>query len=117
MTPEQFVGHVPGIAEALARCADTDTVHDVIQKLNDPNVKLWGDERALILTRALPDGILHFWIATGELDAVKELSNRIVEWARESGYTRATLIGRRGWIRALNGDGWAETAVAMQRKI
>jgi hypothetical protein len=113
---ELFNMHAPGIQEALDRCGDPRTIEDVAQEILQHSAQVWGDERALIITQlAFP--YLHYWIATGEIKAVVELSHTIRAWAKALGYSKATLTGRRGWVRALAGDGWTERAVLMGREI
>ena len=115
MTPiELWLHHTPGIEEALHRGGDARTVADVAAQILDNEAQVWGDERALIVTELLHPYV-HFWIATGEMDAVMDLSHEIMAWAKGLGYTKASLTGRRGWVRALAGEGWQETAVLMER--
>jgi hypothetical protein len=111
-----FLNHVPGIKEALARCGDPRSIEDVIDAIVSKNAQVWGDERALIITQ-LSGEYVHFWIATGEMDATLELSREILKWARGLGYTKASLTGRRGWVRALATEGWRQTAVQMEHDL
>lgn len=111
---ELWTHHEEGIAEALDRCGDPNTVADVAVEVLAGGAQVWGDEHALIITQ-LVEGYVHFWIATGELDPVVELSKEILAWARDLGYEKATLTGRRGWVRALQREGWSERAVLMER--
>jgi hypothetical protein len=111
-----FLHHVPGIQEALDRCGETRTIEDVIAEVQSQHAQVWGDERALIITQLVGEYV-HFFIATGEMDAVVELSHEIMQWARDLGYTKATLTGRRGWVKALAHEGWQERAVLMERDL
>lgn len=114
MTPfEIWQRHEAGIAEALDRCGDPASVADVAMAVADRRAQVWGDERALIITQ-LVRPYVHFWVATGEMERVIELQREIRAWARGKGYTRATLTGRRGWVRALATEGWRERAVLME---
>lgn len=111
---EIFSRHAPGIEEALERGGDTRSMPDVMQAILNGEAQIWGDERALIVTE-LWRPYVHFWIATGELQHVISLSHRVMKWAKGLGYTKASLTGRRGWLRALAGEGWREQAVLMER--
>lgn len=119
MTPEQLLSHLPGISRALSSCDDPESVEDVLRRIaTDKQVKLWGDAEACIVTEKIDtQSTIHFWIATGRLDAVIRLSREILEYARGQGCRRASLTGRRGWVRALEEDGWKETSVVMQKEI
>lgn len=105
--------HEVGIAEALERCGDPHSVADIAMAVVEGRAQVWGDERALIVTQTIPP-FLHFWLATGELGRVLELSREIRTWGRGQGLHRSTLTGRRGWLRALAADGWRERAVLME---
>jgi len=111
-----FTHHAPGIVEALNRTGDPSTMLDVARAILDERAQVWGNEHALIITQVLHPYV-HFWIATGELDKVIELSHEIMQWARERGYTKATLTGRQGWVRALAHEGWRKRAVLMERDL
>lgn len=119
MTPAEFLNHAYGVAQALASCDDPHSVEDVLRRLaTESNLKLWGNADACIITEQTDSQrAIHFWIATGQLDAVTRLSDEILEWARSTGYERATLIGRRGWVRALRDEGWDESAVVMRKEL
>lgn len=46
------------------------------------------------------------------------LLGEVERWAWEDwGCVRLTLIGRKGWVRRLAGDGWRETAVTVEKVI
>lgn len=119
MTPAEFLNHAHGVALALSSCDDPHSVEDVLRRLvTDPDLRLWGNADACIVTEHLKDQrAIHFWIATGELDAVTRLSEEVIEWARKNGCERATLTGRRGWVRALRDEGWYESAVLMRKEL
>lgn len=116
MTVEIFLSHTPGISEALDRAGDPNTVADVVGKVIAQKAQVWGDANALIITQ-LEKPYVHFWIATGDMEAVIKLSHEVLTWARGLGYTRATLTGRRGWVRTLRDEGWRERAVLMEQII
>ena len=52
----------------------------------------------------MPNGVqLHYWLAAGELEELKEMETQITNDARKRGIKRVSLIGRSGWIKALPG--------------
>lgn len=109
-----------GIEKALAYGSDTHTVGDVIDQILRGDAMLWEDLDALIVTEihnTPRKKVVHFWLATGAMAAVVRLSYRVLEWAQGEGCTLATLSGRRGWARALKGEGWHTDAVLMHQEI
>lgn len=61
--------------------------------------------------------VCHFWLAAGELGGVVALSRKVLGWAKDNGCARATLAGRRGWVRALASEGWQEELTLMGREV
>lgn len=112
--------HLDGIEKALAVGGGTHGVMDVLQQLSKGGAQLWTDEDALIITEvhdAPKLRELRFWIATGKLDAVIQLSKRVLDWGREMGCDQAVLTGRRGWVKPLAAEGWEPWMVVMGRKL
>ena len=109
-----------GIETALAHGGETHTVGDVCNQILAGDAQLWEDEGALIITEIhhYPrKKICHYWLATGELDAVVRLSHKINEWAKEVGCESATLAGRKGWERVLASEGWTPMLTVMGREL
>jgi|KBSMisStandDraft_5_1062788.scaffolds.fasta_scaffold185553_2 hypothetical protein len=99
---------VARLDEALA-AAGTHTLADVIALANDRRAQIWEGDDALIVTE-LNDyplrRMLRYWCVAGTMDAVRALQPRIDAWAIEQGATRADAIGRRGWERVIDPEGW-----------
>lgn len=112
--------HVRGLKEALQYSGGTHTLGDVLQRVTEDHAQLWETENAAIVTEVYDyprQRVVHFWLATGELHAVIELSNHVLEWAKRIGCERATLAGRRGWVRALADEGWEPMLTLMGREV
>lgn len=109
------------LERALEMGGGTHTVEDVVSQLDEGHAQLWlGDGDAVIVTQINDNPqvkVLHFWLAAGELQQVVELSEQVLEWGRSVGCERATLSGRRGWVRALADHGWSEQLTVMGREI
>lgn len=115
MKPE----HYEGLKDALAHGGGSHTIADVAELIRQGHAQLWTSEGAAIVTEVHDTPQLrrlHFWLATGELPAVIELSEKIIEWGRAQGCHRATLAGRRGWERAL-GPKWRPELTVMGRDL
>lgn len=67
--------------------------------------------------RQFPGGAIevHGLCACGDLSAIKALIVQAEEWGMASGATIATIASRRGWVRALSSDGYAETQVMIEK--
>jgi hypothetical protein len=112
--------HLAGLVEALERGGSTHAVEDVLREIEKGEAQLWEADGALIVTEIHDTPrkrLLHFWIATGELEPVIALSHRALEWAKEQGCTQATLAGRKGWEKALASEGWSPTLILMSREV
>jgi len=110
-----------GIEKALAYAGDTHTVGEVLSMVANGQAQMWVAENALIVTEVHTyprHQAVHFWLAAGELDAVIELSHEVLRQAKDAGITRATLMGRKGWVRALADEGWKPSKlVAMEKEL
>lgn len=116
LTPEL----IDGLARALEYGGATHTLVDLIDALEAGDARIWVGPGAAIVTQLhdVPTGrVLHFWLAAGELAAVIELQQEAIEWGQTVGCTRATLSGRKGWAKALAGDGWRPELVLMSKEI
>jgi len=105
------------IQDALDHCGNTHTVDDVLQMVEDGKAALHVGGRCAVVTQEmeLPAGRqLHYWLAGGDLDELREIEKRVSGGAKQNGCTRATIIGRRGWSKAL---GYDEMATVMARKL
>lgn len=114
-TPADVIGL---LEEALSYSGGTHTLEDVFDQIERGDATLFRAENAVIVAelRDTPQmRVVHFWLAAGKLGAVKALSDRVLEWARGEGCTRATLAGRRGWERAL--PDWSVELVLMGREV
>lgn len=96
-------------------------LHDsgtVLEAILDRRAELWPGKAAAVVTEFIeyPKGrTLHFWLAGGDLDELREQEQQIAAWAADRGCSDVTISGRRGWVRAL--DGYSETATVMRRAL
>lgn len=111
--------HQAGLEAALSHSGGTHTFADVAERIALGEAQIWEDGDALLVTEIVDKPrvrILHFWLATGELEQVKALSDRVIVWGKKQGCKRATLAGRKGWVKALAPE-WKPELVLMGRKI
>lgn len=116
-----FAEFLPGLAEALERGGNTHSLEDVLYQIMSGDAQIWTNESACIVTEVLqfPEKrVLHFWLATGEFEAVRRLGNEVViPWGRSVGCDHATITGRKGWERALREEGWSLVSVQLLKRI
>jgi hypothetical protein len=109
-----------GLREALSLAGGTHSFEDMLRQIQDGSAQVWCDEGACLVTEVIASPqkrVLHFWLATGELEPVVALSRRVIAWGKEQGCTMATLSGRRGWTRVLTTEGWSPATVVMTREV
>lgn len=108
------------LEEALEHGGGEHTLEDVATRIMEGEVQIWAESNAVLITEVLDlpqHRVLHFWLAAGVLEDVVALSHRVMTWGRGQDCTRATLHGRRGWVRALRDEGWNEQGVIMGREL
>ena len=96
----------PHIEAALAHCGNTHSPEHVFSMLQAGAAKLYVGDKAAVVTQDLemPNGVqLHYWLAAGELEELKQMETQITDAARKRGIKRVSLIGRSGWLKALPG--------------
>ena len=107
-----------GLQKALDLAGGTHTMDDVVEQIAAGDAQLWTDGESVVVTeihQTPRKRVLHFWLAAGNLDAVVRLSDQATEWGKTMGCEMATLVGRRGWERALTG--WTPTLTLMRKEI
>ena len=112
--------HVRGLEEALEPGGGSHDLVHVLRAVARGEAQLWEEGDACLVTEVndAPNmRELHFWLATGTLDDVIALSNKVMHWGREQGCSVATLTGRLGWQKALRGEGWEPRTVNMARRL
>jgi hypothetical protein len=100
--------------------AGTHSITDVFGRIEAGMAQIWERDHALIVTEIhdYPKcSVLHFWIAAGEKDAVISLSHDVIAWGRTQGCSRATLAGRKGWLRVLADEGWQASRLTLMEKM
>jgi hypothetical protein len=90
----------------------------VLGMILERRAELWPGKASAIVTELVdyPHGrSLHFWLAGGDLEELKTMEPEILAWGRARGCSHATISGRRGWLRKL--DGYHEAATLMTKRI
>lgn len=103
------------LTEALEYAGGSHTLGDVLSRISAGDAQLWQSANAVIVTEVYDERKkrLHFWLAAGEKKEVIKLSDDAIEWGRSIGCVRATLAGRKGWVRALEPEGWTQSRLVL----
>lgn len=104
----EWVRCEPFIARAVERGEGAFDVHHVWSEIMARKAQFWPGVNGAIVTRIEdhPSGLRAclFWLAGGDdLTELKALEKAISAWAKAMGCTRVEIVGRRGWLRALEG--------------
>lgn len=67
---------------------------------------MWTEGSSVVVIQNLGEEELLFWLGAGVLAEVLSLVRQILERAREEGYSRAHIMGRKGWEPILRREGW-----------
>lgn len=109
--------------DKLERAIERDggyTLGDVLRAVQEERAQWWESDGAVIVSQVHDEPrrrVVHLWFAAGDLEEVIQLSGRVQDWARSIGCTRATLTGRKGWMRVLESEGWGYEQTLMGREI
>lgn len=118
--------HVSGwIAEALARGNADLGPSQVAEHLARGTMQLWlvwdGRPVGVCITELIGSvrgQACNLVVVAGEgYRAWAHLLADIERWARGQGCVRLTLVGRKGWVRRLAGDGWCETSTMLEKDL
>jgi hypothetical protein len=115
MTPDFMVWLISNWARcegylqrAVDRAEGAFDLDHVWREVVKGDAQFWPGENTACVTRIeeYPSGIKAVlgWVAGGDdLDELKDIEARISVWAKGMGCDRFEIIGRRGWLRALDG--------------
>lgn len=118
---DNWVRCEPFIQRAVDRANGSFDINHAWSEIMRGNAQFWPGERSAVITKieVHPSGIKSVlgWLTGGEdLEEIAALEARISTWAKNTmGCTRAEIIGRRGWMRAL--DGYRENATLLVKDL
>jgi len=100
------------IEQALTHSIEISTFDRVSEAVRSGHAQYWPLGNSVIITQIAAGGVLHFWIAGGNMQEIQAATPTILAWGKEQGCTIATLTGRRGWLRSFLGrTGWKESRI------
>jgi len=96
------------------------TVDDLYMQCCSCQKLFFDNDEAFVVVNVveLPkDTYLHITLAGGTMKGLDELDTIIHKFGQQIGATKATMIGRKGFSRALKRRGWKERFVYMEKEI
>jgi hypothetical protein len=96
----------PFIAAALEYAHGSHNLVDVFNAVIKGDAQFWPAEDAGLVTEIIEyprRRTLRFWLAGGSLETLQELEANAIEWSKQWDCVACEIIGRRGWVRALEG--------------
>lgn len=108
------------IEDALAYGDGTHYYEDIVQGVHSLKYQLWTADRACLVTEILDfprKRVLHVFLAGGELDQVLDMDASLIEFGRENNCEGLSLVGRKGWEKALKNLNWQKTHSVVTKDI
>lgn len=109
----------PWLAAAVQRYGDTHSKEDIWGAITRGTAQLHPLPNSAIVTsiESYPTGRkeMRCWLAGGDLTEIKAYEPALCKWAREEGCHVMGIVGRRGWVKSL--DGYRETAVILTKEL
>ena len=100
------------IGDALEYPQFSHTLEDVLRVVLAGDAQFWPESNAALVTEIIDypqRRTLRFWLAGGALETLRDLEVAAIEWSKKWGCSASEIVGRRGWVRALNGYDEAAT--------
>jgi len=109
----------PWLEKAVRRFGNTHTKEHLLMRVLFSRAQLWTEKNAALITsiERYDNGYLEVrgWLGGGSIGGLRVIEKRVELWAKSIGAQRLTILGRRGWLRALTG--WRELAVMIAKDI
>lgn len=116
---EQFDRCWPWLEKAVDAYGKTHGKEDVWAAILTGDAQLWPLPASAMVTTidVHPTGLkeVRGWLSGGDLEQIQAFVPQIEAWGRQHGCARATITGRRGWLRAFTG--YREAAVLMTKEL
>lgn len=100
----------------------THTLDDLWQMICLGHLQFWPGRASAVVTELITYPQvkdLHFFLAGGKLEELREMYPSIIEWGRAQGCARATLAGRAGWMRSFltKEEGWEPAWTVLAKEL
>ena len=108
------------IEAALEYSGGTHSYDDIMAGIESGHMQLWPAKKACAITEIVvypQKKVLHVFLAAGDLDQIVDMIDAGAAWGIGQGCQMMTMNGRRGWLRVLSKEGWANTMTVMERRL
>jgi hypothetical protein len=110
----------PVMEKILRQHSNYTSVEDIYNRCMALQLFFFDNARSFAVINVVFEGnitTLHVMLAGGDLDALLELERVVTTFGKELGAKRYTLIGRKGFARALKNHGWKAPFVYLEKEI
>ena len=98
---------------------DTHGIDDVKTALDEGAAQLWCGKQSCVVTEIVdyPKAqACRIWLAAGDKgELLGHMLADIEKWARNQGCSKMEVVGRKGWLRVLNG--YDQQHIALEKKL
>lgn len=119
-TRESFERVWPWLLAAMLRYGKTHDKEHLWELIEKGEVQLFplphGAFCATIQTYPTELRECHFWLAGGDLGEMQKVEPLTMKWAKSLGCQRATLRGRKGWVKVLP-PGWEDVGTILVKEL
>ena len=109
----------PLINRALAKGSGTHTYESIAEDIIKGDSQLWVRNDSCLVTQVIQFPAkrrLHIFIGSGDMqDLLDMVEEELIPFAKENNCTDMSLVGRKGWKKALAKKGWSEDYVSLYR--
>lgn len=109
----------PLLQEAVHRYGETHDKEHVWARIETGYAQFWALSNSALVTeiQTYETGLreIRGWLAAGDIEEIKAFIPKLEDFGRIAGCKRATITGRRGWLRAF--DDYREVATIMVKEL
>lgn len=109
------------LEDALDYAHETFDISNIFDNVMNGSAQFWPGKNSAVITQIVPypkKKVLHFFLAAGDIEELKEMEPHIIQWAKSQGCEAVTLTGRPGWTKSfLKNIGYKCTQVQMFKEI
>lgn len=111
-----FLHH--SLERAVAEGYSDLSVDEIMSRIEAGRLTAWRRGGSLVVTQVVPKEGGYLCVlayGTGDMDEIVSMTHDIEAKANEAGIQELLIIGRRGWLKAL--DGYEECYTAMRKRL
>ena len=107
------------IEAALEYGGGTHLFEDIAEAIADGRMQLWPAKDSCLVTEITVyprKKVLHVFLGGGDLNEILGMHESVVQWAMAQGCESLTMTGRKGWVKALQNNGWKSQLVLLEKR-